>query len=132
MRARTMDRDKKNGGGTMTRFSDWLTERNLLVLILGVVFVTAVERLSARIHDDMIAPTFQHCARIAGLAPKDGQLARTRRERVLLHVLQFLCTLGVIYMVSRLLGSRLGAPKGVVPTPSTPNPSHGAGLKTVS
>lgn len=93
-----------------TSFSEWLSERNLLVLALSVLFIAAVERLATRVHEQVLVPTFEHCARRAGLAPHPGEPPPPHHERVLLHILEFVFIVLVVYAAWRLLVPRNAAP----------------------
>lgn len=85
-------------------FRTWLTQRNFGLLIIGVLLVAAIEKLGARLHEDVISPVFYYCIRTMGCKYDQANLQKiTRLERVMLHVLEFAFAILVIYLLSRFL-----------------------------
>jgi large-conductance mechanosensitive channel len=89
----------------MSDFASWINERNFGLLIVGVLLVGAVKSLGDHLTNDVISPAFYHCASFASKRQyNQAELQKLKRaERVLLHVLEFVFTILIIYLISRFI-----------------------------
>lgn len=86
----------------MGDFSNWVLERNIILLILGVVIFEIVDRLAKNIHQDVLSPVVEKCSGLAGL--RRSELAKmSRTKRVLLHLVEFAISIVIIYFISKML-----------------------------
>jgi hypothetical protein len=84
----------------------------LLVVLLGVLLLSAIQRMATQVHDQVLDPTFHRCLTRTGIVPKEcaHTLDGLRpRERTLVLVLKFACTVLLVLVIWALLVPTGGA-----------------------